>query len=168
MLSFQCTTYMMSTFAIPWSPNNTSVRISYYIRREDKKQLHAAHQMKTNVVWADVAEVCAAEHVWLALFCLLDPLCFSSVRISLCSFPSSCPQTFSWLRLKVRSGTTEIQSDKNTCLPQFQGLCPILRGFTRNSVVAKCSLPKGCVKIWGDGTHFIKRRGLLTAGMLYA
>lgn len=46
-------------------------------RREDKKQLHAARQMKTNVVWEDMAEVCAVEHVWLTLFCLLDPLCLS-------------------------------------------------------------------------------------------
>lgn len=39
--------------------------------------------MKTNVVWEDMAEVCAAEHVWLTLFCLLEPLCLSRVHISL-------------------------------------------------------------------------------------
>lgn len=39
--------------------------------------------MKTNVVWEDMAEVCAAEHVWLTLFCLVEPLCLSRVHISL-------------------------------------------------------------------------------------
>lgn len=39
--------------------------------------------MKTNVVWEDMAEVCAAEHVWLTLFCLLDPLRLSRVYVFL-------------------------------------------------------------------------------------
>lgn len=47
--------------------------------RRDEKQLHAARQMKTNTVWEDMAKVCAVKHVWLALFCLLDPLHLSGV-----------------------------------------------------------------------------------------
>lgn len=39
--------------------------------------------MKTNVVWEDMAEVCAEEHVWLTLFCLLDPLRLSRVYVFL-------------------------------------------------------------------------------------
>lgn len=56
--------------------------------------LHA--KMKTNVVWEDMAEVCAAEHVWLTLFCLLDPLCLSRGYIFLRAlFPPLA--TNSWL-----------------------------------------------------------------------
>lgn len=51
------------------------------------KQLHAARQMKTNVVWEDMAEVCAAEHVWFTLFCLRSSLLEHSLLCAL--FPSA-------------------------------------------------------------------------------
>lgn len=35
--------------------------------------------MKINAVWEDMAKVCAVKHVWLTLFCLLDPLHLSGV-----------------------------------------------------------------------------------------